>query len=119
MGFAEPLLQAARRLRACSQRKCHPQNKRALREAGLGVAPMPGHVRAARDGRDSVFHGSSGWAGARVHAAAAPTPVPVGPKGLGSGRDGAVGGRRPSVLRPTCAFLAFTALMPQPTALQP
>lgn len=119
MAFSEPLLQAARRLRACSQRKSHPQNKRAPREAGLGVAPMPGHVRAARDGRDSVFHGSSGWAGARVRAAAAPMPVPVGPKGLGSGRDGAVGGRRPSVLRPTCAFLAFTALMPQPTALQP
>ena len=47
------------------------------------MAPMPGHVRAARDGRDSVFHGSSGWAGARVHAAAAPMPRASGSQGAG------------------------------------
>lgn len=84
---------------------------------------MPGHVRVAHDGRDSVFHGSLGCGRGQVHTALARTPRAQGvPRALGSGGAGAVGGRKPlsysGPSRTIYAFQAFTALQPQPV-LQP
>lgn len=111
MAFAESPLQAASRQRACSQCRSHPQSKRAPHEAGLGVALCLVMSEQHVMGGTQCSMAAQGAGRGQVHAATAPVSCASGSPGA----PGTAGGRavvagNPLLLRPTWAFLAFTAL---------